>query len=170
MTLDAGYAKINNDVMAKLGVEPGDFIKITGKRMGAAKVMRSSVSGSGGIAIDGDIRRSAGAGIGDTVTFEKVIPKTAAKITLQPISQSIRLDSRALEQTIQSKFAGRPITKGQIMTFGFQTKLEDPFFSGWGRVLEQKHRIRRLRRFGRLSRGSCDHRLGDDRQLQRQRL
>lgn len=127
-----GYAKINNDVMAKLGVESGDFIKITGKRMGAAKVMRSSVSGSGGIAIDGDIRRSAGAGIGDTVTVEKVIPKTAAKITLQPISQSIRLDSRALEQTIQSKFAGRPITKGQIMTFGFQTKSEDPFFSGWG--------------------------------------
>ena len=53
--------------MANLGVDSGDFVKITGKRTGFAKVMRSSVSGSGGIAIDGDTRRAAGAGIGDTV-------------------------------------------------------------------------------------------------------
>ncbi len=129
-----GYAKINNDVMTKLGVDSGDFVKITGKRIGAAKVMRSSVSGSGGIAIDGDIRRAAGAGIGDTVVVEKVIPKTATKITLQPVSQSLRLDSRALEQTIQSKYAGRPITAGQILTFGFQTQAQDPFFSSWGGI------------------------------------
>ena len=129
-----GYAKINNDVMTKLGVDSGDFVKITGKRIGAAKVMRSSVSGSGGIAIDGDIRRAAGAGIGDTVVVEKVIPKTATKITLQPVSQSLRLDSRALEQTIQSKYAGRPITTGQILTFGFQTQAQDPFFSSWGGI------------------------------------
>ncbi len=127
-----GYAKINNDVMTKLGVESGDFIKITGKRMAAAKVMRSSVLGSGGIAIDGDIRKSAGAGIGDTVTVEKVVPKIATKITLQPISQSIRLDSRELEQTIQNKFAGRPVTKGQIITLDVLTPTQDPFFAGFG--------------------------------------
>ncbi len=63
--------------MAKLGVESGDFIKITGKRIGAAKVLRSSVSGSGGIAIDGYTRQTAGAGIGDTVVIERVVPKTA---------------------------------------------------------------------------------------------
>ena len=127
-----GYAKIHSDVMAKLGVDFGDFIKITGKRTGAAKVMRSSVSGSGGIAIDGYTRQAAGAGIGDTVMVQKVVPKTASKITLQPISQSIRLDSRTLEQAILKNYAGRPITQGQIMTFGFQTKSEDPFISGWG--------------------------------------
>ncbi len=127
----SGYARINNDVMAKIGVEPGDFVKITGKRIGAAKVMRSSVSGSGGIAIYGYTRDTTGVGIGDTVIVEKVIPKTAAKITLQPISQRKRLDSRALEQTILKYYAGRPITKGQILTFEFRTKDEDPVYSNW---------------------------------------
>ncbi len=129
-----GYAKINTDVMTKLGVESGDFVKITGKRTGAARVMRSSVSGSGSIAIDGDTRRTSGAGIGDTVVVEKVTPKTAAKVTLQPVSQNIRLDSRALEQTIRNKYAGRPITTGQILTFGIQTQAQDQFNAYWGGI------------------------------------
>jgi len=129
-----GYAKINNDVMTKLGVDSGDFVKITGKRTGTAKVMRSSVSGSGSIAIDGDTRRTSGAGIGDTVVVEKVVPKTAVKITLQPVSQNIGLDSRALEQTIRNKYAGRPITTGQILTFGIQTQAQDQFNAYWGGI------------------------------------
>ena len=126
-----GYARINNDVMAKLGVDSGDFVKITGKRTGVAKVMRSSVSGSGGIAIDGDTRR---AGIGDTVMVEKTEPQTASKITIQPASQSIKLDSRQLEQFIVQQYAGKPVAKGQVIQIPLatQTRNEDPFFSGWG--------------------------------------
>ena len=129
-----GYARINNDVMAKLGVDSGDFVKITGKRTGVAKVMRSSVSGSGGIAIDGDTRRAAGAGIGDTVMVEKTEPQTASKITIQPASQSIKLDSRQLEQFIVQQYAGKPVAKGQVIQIPLatQTRNEDPFFSGWG--------------------------------------
>lgn len=129
-----GYARINNDVMAKLGVDSGDFIKITGKRTGVAKVMRSALSGSGGIAIDGDTRRAAGAGIGDTVMVEKTEPQTASKITIQPAAQSIKLDSRQLEQFIVQQYAGKPIAKGQIIQIPLatQTRNEDPFFSGWG--------------------------------------
>ncbi|MDR3102565.1 MAG: CDC48 family AAA ATPase [Methanocalculaceae archaeon] len=129
-----GYARINNDTMTKLGVDSGDFVKITGKRPGVAKVMRSSVSGSGGIAIDGDTRHAAGAGIGDTVTIEKTEPQTATQITVQPAAQNIKLDSRRLEQYIVQHYAGKPIAKGQIISIPLatQTRSEDPFFSGWG--------------------------------------
>ena len=129
-----GYARINNDVMTKLGVDSGDFVKITGKRTGVAKVMRSAVSGSGGIAIDGDTRRAASAGIGDTVIVEKTEPQTASKITIQPAAQSIKLDSRQLEQFIVRQYAGKPIARGQIIQIPLatQTRNEDPFLSGWG--------------------------------------
>ncbi|MDO5844756.1 MAG: CDC48 family AAA ATPase [Methanocorpusculum sp.] len=130
-----GYARINNDVMAKLGVESGDYVKITGKKFSVAKVMRSTTSGSGSIAIDGETRQTAGAGIGDTVTIEKIDLKTAAKITIQPVSKAIQVDSRELETIILNNFAGKPVVKGQRFALGSRAPQQDifnSFFGEWG--------------------------------------
>lgn len=130
-----GYARLNNDVMEKLGVNSGDYVKITGKKIAGAKVMRSSDTGSGSIAIDGNTRQTAGAGIGDTVTVEKAEPKTAASITIQPVSQAIQVDSRELEAIIHSTFAGKPAVKGQRFELRSRIQNEDifnSFFGDWG--------------------------------------
>ncbi|HJJ56014.1 MAG TPA: CDC48 family AAA ATPase [Methanocorpusculum sp.] len=128
-----GYARINQDVMSKLGVVQGDFVKITGKRTGVAKVMLSSLSGSNCIAIDGDTRSNAGTGIGDTVIVEKVDLQTASEIDIQPVDTNLNLDKDQLKQFIIQKYAGIPMVKGQIIHIPFKIKnqYDDPFLFGW---------------------------------------
>ena len=129
-----GYARISSENMAKLGVASGDYVKITGKKTGVAKVMRSTTIGSGMIAIDGETRQTAGAGIGDTISVEKIEPKTATKITIQPVSQNIQFDSKQVETIVGNTFAGKPIVKGQRITIGSsipQTDFFSSFFGDW---------------------------------------
>ncbi len=129
-----GYARISSENMAKLGVASGDYVKITGKKTGVAKVMRSTTVGSGMIAIDGETRQTAGAGIGDTISVEKIEPKTATKITIQPVSQNIQFDSKQVEAIVGNTFAGKPIVKGQRITIGSsipQTDIFSSFFGNW---------------------------------------
>ncbi|HJJ32210.1 MAG TPA: CDC48 family AAA ATPase [Methanocorpusculum sp.] len=129
-----GYARISSENMAKLGVASGDYVKITGKKTGVAKVMRSTTIGSGMIAIDGETRQTAGAGIGDTISVEKIEPKTATKITVQPVSQNIQFDSKQVEAIVGNTFAGKPIVKGQRITIGSsipQTDFFSSFFGDW---------------------------------------
>lgn len=130
-----GYARISQDNMIKLGVCSGDYVKITGKKTAVAKVMRSDLVGSGMVAIDGETRQTAGSGIGDTVALEKVELKTASKITIQPVSQNLQVDSRQLEAIVRNAFAGKPVVKGQRFALGSRSSQEDifdSFFNGFG--------------------------------------
>ena len=127
-----GYARISQENMARLGVASGDYVKITGKKTGVAKVMRSTTVGSGMIAIDGETRQAAGAGIGDTVSIEKIELKTAAKITVQPVSQNIQFDSKQVEAVVGNAFAGKPIVKGQRIAIGGSVPQNDIFRSFFG--------------------------------------
>ncbi len=81
-----GLAFINPRVMQRLGLSPGDFIKITGKRQTVAKVwsMDDDYENEDMIGIDGVIRYNAQTSIQDTVTVSKVDPKPASKIVLSP--------------------------------------------------------------------------------------
>lgn len=127
-----GIARLNSASMSKLGIASGDYVKISGKRFAAAKAVRSDICGSANIAIDGNIRRCAGVGIGDTVTVEKVEPKTATKITIQPVSQSLALESGAVEEFVRKKFAGLPVVLGQTIPLDIRTQSPDSLFSYWG--------------------------------------
>lgn len=130
--VNQGVARVNNDVMVRLGVVSGDYVKITGKKYAAAKILYSNAIGSGSIAIDGNTRQTAGAGIGDTVQVEKIEPKTAAKITVQPMVQGLQIDSEILEKIVRSSFAGKVVVKGQRFGLGTRLSSNDFFNSFFG--------------------------------------
>jgi ATP-dependent 26S proteasome regulatory subunit len=130
--VNQGLARINGDVMRKLGIVSGDYVKITGKKFAAAKALISHTIGSGSIAIDGNTRQTAGAGIGDTVQVEKIEPKTAAKITVQPMGQGFQIDNESLAQVVRNSFAGKVVVKGQRFGLGSRIQNSDFFNSFFG--------------------------------------
>lgn len=128
-----GFARLSSASMSKLGLSSGDYVKISGKKFAVAKALRSDV-GTSSIAIDGETRQTAGAGIGDTVTVEKIEPKTAVKIVIQPVSGDFGIDSETLQTAVRRNFAGKAVVKGQLLPFNVQ-RAADPFesfFSNWG--------------------------------------
>ena len=129
-----GIARIGAEAMARLAVEPGDIVKITGKKSAAAIVILSQGQGSNNISMDGFIRKDAGVGIGDTVSIEKVLPKTAARVSIQPVGESIKLDGEQVANFIHQKFAGAPLYKGKAIALPIQVQnqKQDPFESFFG--------------------------------------
>lgn len=134
-----GYARLSAENMAKLGISSGDYVKISGRRFAVARAVRS-VTGISVISIDGNTRATAGAGIGDTVTVEKAELKTADKIVIQPLDGGSGIDTDSLQRAIRRSYAGKPVVKGQILSFNVQ-RAGDPFdsldslgsfFSDWG--------------------------------------
>ncbi len=126
-----GYARLSSSTMEKLGLSSGDYVKISGKKFAVAKAIRSDV-GSSSVSIDGETRQTAGAGIGDTVSIEKIEPKTATKITIQPLSRDVEVDSESLQSAVRKGLAGKAVVKGQV--FAFRRAGADPFdllFSNW---------------------------------------
>ncbi|WNY23862.1 ATP-dependent zinc metalloprotease FtsH [Methanimicrococcus hongohii] len=129
-----GIARIGAEAMSRLSVEPGDTVKITGKRSAAAVVVLSN-QGSNNISIDGYIRRDAGVGIGDTVAVEKVVPTTATRLTIQPVGEAIKLDGKDVADFIHKRYAGAPLYKGKTIALPVQVQQQqkqDPFESFFG--------------------------------------
>lgn len=83
-----GLARIDPQDMARLGVEVGDIIQITGKRSTAAKVMPNYPEdrGKGVIRVDGLVRDNALSGLGEKVIIEKIPYKPCQKVILSPIT------------------------------------------------------------------------------------
>ncbi|MDL2260788.1 CDC48 family AAA ATPase [Methanimicrococcus sp. OttesenSCG-928-J09] len=129
-----GIARIGAEAMTRLSIEPGDTVKITGKRTAAAIAALSQNQGSNNISIDGYIRRDAGIGIGDTVTVEKAAPTTATRLTVQPVGESIKLDGKQVGDFILKRYAGTPLYKGKTIALPVQVQQQkqDPFESFFG--------------------------------------
>lgn len=129
-----GIARIGTETMARLSVEPGDTVKITGKKTAAA-VVAFSTHGSNNISIDGYIRKDAGVGIGDTVTVEKAVPTTATRLTIQPVGESIKLDGKQVSDFILQRYAGMPLYNGKTIALPVQVQQQnrqDPFENFFG--------------------------------------
>ncbi|MDV0445761.1 ATP-dependent zinc metalloprotease FtsH [Methanimicrococcus sp. At1] len=129
-----GIARISSEAMTRLSVEPGDIVKITGKKASAAVVALSN-QGSNNISIDGYIRRDAGVGIGDTVSVEKAAPTTANRLTIQPVGESIKLDGKQVSDFIHQRYAGAPLYNGKTIALPVQVQQQqkqDPFESFFG--------------------------------------
>lgn len=81
-----GRARIDTETRAKLGLEAGDSIEITGRKTTVARVSRGRPEddGKGIIRIDGMMRGNAGAGLDEIVKVRKCDPETAEKVVLAP--------------------------------------------------------------------------------------
>ena len=79
-----GIARIDVDIMRKLGLQRGDVIQIKGGKETIAIVDRAYPADIGEtiIRIDGIIRKNAKTGVGDYVEIKKVEATEAKKITI----------------------------------------------------------------------------------------
>jgi len=109
-----GIARIDAEIMRKLGIVSGDAIEIEGKNVATAIVWPgySPDSNKAIIRIDRNIRSNAGVAIDDRVRVKKARVKEAKRVTLEP-TQPVRIVGG--EKYIARILKGRPITKGQII-------------------------------------------------------
>jgi transitional endoplasmic reticulum ATPase len=107
-----GIARIDPEVMEKLGLQSGDIIEIIGKESVPAIVWPSYPEdrGKGVIRIDGNLRSNAGVSIDDKVKIRKVDAKPAERIILAP-TEPVRLMGG--ENYLLRLLEGRPVIRGQ---------------------------------------------------------
>ncbi len=107
-----GIARVDSEVMQKLGLVSGDIIAIKGKESAYAVVWPSypEDGGKGLIRIDGSTRSNAGVGIGERVEIEKIEAENAKRIDVAP-TQPIRIVRG--EAYLRKVLEGQPVVKGQ---------------------------------------------------------
>jgi transitional endoplasmic reticulum ATPase len=107
-------------IMKKLGVEPGDYVEIVGRKSAYAQVWPAYPEDEDKdiIRMDGIIRQNAGVGIGDTVRVRKISLRPAQRVVLAP-TEPVRVDSEYLKKQI---LLGKPVTRGQA--------IDVPFYGG----------------------------------------
>ncbi|MDP2768090.1 MAG: CDC48 family AAA ATPase [Candidatus Methanoperedens sp.] len=111
---DAGrdIARIERDVMEKLGILSGDIILVVGKEKACAIAGPAypEDEGTGIIRIDGNIRTNARVGIDDKIYIQKSTPQEAKRAVFAP-TQQVRLVGGP--QYLLRLLEGRPLLKGQ---------------------------------------------------------
>jgi len=107
-----GIARVDSEVMKKLGMVSGDIVEIKGKGSAYAIVWPCypEDSGSGIIRIDGNIRSNASIGIGERVEIRKAAAEKARRIGVAP-TEPIRIVRG--DEYIRKVLEGQPIIKDQ---------------------------------------------------------
>ena len=119
-----GIARLDPEVMEKLGLTPGDVVEISGKRKTVAICWPGygEDAGKGIIRIDGYTRNNAGVSIDEKVTVRKVEAKKAAKITLAP-TEPLRIEGA--EDYLAQLLEGRVVTRGDSIPIGIMGRKVD---------------------------------------------
>jgi len=107
-----GIARVDPEIMEKLGLQSGDVIEVKGKSTAPAIVWPGYPEdrGTGVIRIDGNLRGNAGVGIDDRVTIRKAEVKNAEKVVVAP-TEPVRLMGG--EAYLLRLLEGRPVMRGQ---------------------------------------------------------
>lgn len=109
-------ARISEEAMEKLGVKQGDILEIGGSDNTGAIVRTGYEEDKGEdiIRIDGLLRESASAFIGEKVTVSEANVKEAVEVTLTP-TLNIRLRGRTLKKSLLESLLGRPMSRDDIL-------------------------------------------------------
>ena len=120
-----GIARIDTEVMRKLGLKRGDVISIRGGRETVAIVDRAYPAdiGESIIRVDGIIRRNAKTGIGEIVYVKKTDIKEAKKISMAPAQKGVMI--QADPDTLKQGLLGRAVVKGDIVVLGGTARRRD---------------------------------------------
>lgn len=113
----SGVVRMNRDDMEELGVNPGDAVRVKGKRITAAKVFPAfgDMYGMPIIQMDGTMRSNAGISIGDSVEISKTEVKKANKVVLSPLEyfdEWRREDGKELKDILR----GIPLSSEDILS------------------------------------------------------
>ncbi|WP_455368284.1 CDC48 family AAA ATPase [[Eubacterium] cellulosolvens] len=113
-----GIARLDIDLMKKLGVSTGDLISLKGKRRTVAKVMPGYTEDEEAVIIrvDGSTRGNAGVGIDDKVEVSKIEGKDASNVLLAPV-EPIQLGGA--EEYLGKVLEAFPVMEGDRIRFNF---------------------------------------------------
>jgi transitional endoplasmic reticulum ATPase len=108
-------ARISRDVMTRIGLRPGDFVSIEGKRSTVAQAWPAYDEDEGLdiVRMDGILRYNTGTSTGDTVTVSEAEVKPASKIALAP-TEAIRFSSDFGDYVLQI-LEDKPVSKGDVI-------------------------------------------------------
>ena len=110
-----GIARIDYDVMKKLGISRGDVITIKGGRETVAiadKAYPADV-GEGVIRVDGIIRKNAKTGVSENIIVSKANIHEAKKVIIAPTQKGIRVQG-----DLKPSLLGRAVIKGDVVVLG----------------------------------------------------
>jgi transitional endoplasmic reticulum ATPase len=113
-----GIARLDIDLMKKLGASTGDLISLKGKRRTVAKVMPGYTEDEEAaiIRIDGSTRGNTGVGIDDKVEVSKIEGKDASNVLLAPV-EPIQLGGA--EEYLGKVLEAFPVMEGDRIRFNF---------------------------------------------------
>jgi transitional endoplasmic reticulum ATPase len=105
------FSRVGPEDMEKLGVAIGDIVEISGKRKTVCKAMPAykELRGQCRVQLDGITRGNAGVGLDESVSIRKIGSRSAAKVTLAPLT--ITPGDRDLKY-IGSLLDGLPVLEG----------------------------------------------------------
>ncbi|MEZ0394027.1 MAG: AAA family ATPase, partial [Desulfurococcaceae archaeon] len=107
-----GIARLDPEVMEKLGIANEDVIVIEGKRRTAARALEGPQQdrGRGVVRIDSTTRQNAGVKLNDKVIVEKAEAVEAQLIKLAPTKHYTPISSQLVDY-IKSRILGRPLVE-----------------------------------------------------------
>jgi len=115
---DVGRGKVRIDVelLASIGISPGDVVEIEGTRKTAAVAWANAAEDANLdiIRMDGIIRKNAGVSIGDKVIVRKAQVKPASFVKLAPSNFSITVDPGFVSY-VKKKLKDMPIVEGDTV-------------------------------------------------------
>ncbi|GAO40173.1 hypothetical protein SCH01S_45_00160 [Sphingomonas changbaiensis NBRC 104936] len=119
-----GLARIPRALMTALGLQEGDVVEITGKRVTPARAVLpySEDEGLEIIRLDGLQRANAGVGSGDFVELRKVESRPATRVVFAPAQQNLRLQGSSA--ALKRSFYGRPLTAGDVVATAGQQRVQ----------------------------------------------
>ena len=120
-----GIARIDMEIMKKLGLKRGDVILIKGNKETVAIVDRAYPADIGEpiIRIDGIIRKNSRTGIGELVSVGKADVREAKKITIAPVQKNIMVQGDP--EMVKQSLLGRAVVKGDILVLGGAQRRRD---------------------------------------------
>ncbi len=109
-----GFARLDPDTMATLGIRTGDVVTVRGKRSTVGRAMPTfrEQRGRGVVQVDGITRHNAGASVDETVQVSAVDCRTADSVTIAPSGPAP--SDRDL-QYIGSRMDGLPVVTGDTV-------------------------------------------------------
>ena len=103
--------RLDESVMAKLGLQTGDIVEVKGSKNAGAVAWRTIFEGEEDIGrIDGITRSNAGVGIDDSVEVKKIEASAAKSVTLSP-TKAIQYGSGFIEY-VHERLLNKPFLKG----------------------------------------------------------
>jgi len=111
-----GVARLSQEALGELGLQPGAIVAITGRRTTAAIALPPYPQDAGVavIRLDGLQRANAGVGMGDHVEIARAEVRPATRVTLAPAQPGVRLQGTG--EALLRTFLGRPLTTGDTVS------------------------------------------------------